>query len=67
MGVVFDPFRLFVRLMLLAFRLLGYTLTFLVQVVGFIRYRRKDKIYDAFGGYGRAVTDAIADTFREAR
>jgi hypothetical protein len=64
MGVLFDPFRLFGRLMLLMFRLLGYTFTFCVQVVGFVRCGRRDKIFDAFGGYGRGVTDALADTFR---
>jgi hypothetical protein len=63
MQVLLDPFRLFGRLMLASFRITGYTATFLIQVAGFIYYRRRDKIVEAFGSYGHGITDALADIF----
>lgn len=58
-----NPFRLFGRVLLASFRILGYSITFLVQTLWFMVYRRTDKVADAFGDFGRSVTDAIAGIF----
>lgn len=65
MKVLFDPFRLFGRLCLLSFRLICYTFIFIIQIIGYVRFRRKDKIVDAFGDFGRSSTDAFAETLKD--
>jgi len=59
-----DPFKLFGRLLLASFRILAYTVIALVQAAIYVAYRRPDQVGDAFGEWGRAVTDAFADIFR---
>jgi hypothetical protein len=59
-----DPFRLFGRLILAFFKVGGYTTVFLAQVLWFLLHRRKDKIGDALGWYGKGIVDSTADLFR---
>ena len=63
MGLLGNPFRLFGRFTLASFRIAGYSATFVIQVLWFVSHRRMDKIADAFGDFGRSVTDAAAGIF----
>lgn len=60
-----DPFKLFFRLLIAGFRIVGYTITCIAQVIWYISSGRPDKIGDAFGDFGRSVTNAIAGIFQE--
>lgn len=64
MGVLMNPFKLFGRLLIAGFRISGYTVTLIVQIFGYLYYRQRYMIVDAFGSFGRGVTDAVADIFR---
>lgn len=64
MGVLGNPFKLLGRLLIASFQITGYTIVFVAQILWFISYRRRDIIGDAFGSFGRSVTDAIAAIFR---
>jgi len=57
----FNPFRLFGALLLFFFKLVGYTITFGIQTVSFLIQGKKEMIVEAFGWYGRCVTDAMAN------
>ncbi len=59
-----NPFYLLGRILILIFKMSGYTITFFIQIIWYISYRRKDKIADAFGFWGRDVTKAISDVFQ---
>lgn len=59
-----DPFRLFGRLILSFFKIFGYTIVFVLQVLWFLLHGRSDKIGDAFGWYGRGVVDSLSDVAR---
>lgn len=59
-----DPFKLFGRLLLACFKITGYFLVFIVQVVWYAIFRQTDKIGDALGYLGRGVTDAFGDIFK---
>ena len=61
MKTLFNPFRLFGALLLFFFKLIGYTITFGIQTVGFLVQGRREMIVEAFGWWGRCVTDALAD------
>ena len=65
MGVLGNPFKLFGRLLIASFQITGYTVTFIVQIFGYLYYRQRYMIVDAFGSLGRSVTDAVADIFRD--
>jgi hypothetical protein len=58
-----DPFKLFVALMLLFFKLTGYTITFGIQTTCFLIQGKREMIVEAFGWWGRCVTDAMAKVF----
>ncbi len=60
-----DPFKLLIKLFVATFKIVGYFVVFVIQVVIYLANRRKDKIGDAFGYLGRGATDAIADLFRK--
>lgn len=45
------------------FKITGYALVCLLQVLWYLWHGRTDKIGDAAGDCGRAVVDAIADMF----
>lgn len=63
MKTLLDPFKFTFALMLFGFRLAGYSVTFLIQVVCFSARRNRDGIIEAFGWYGRSITDAAANVF----
>lgn len=65
MGVLINPFKLFGRLLIAGFKIMGYTLTFIVQVVWYLFHRQTHDIGLAFGDYGRSVTNAVGDMFSE--
>lgn len=65
MGVLGNPFKLFRRLLIASFKITGYTITLIAQILWYIFHKRTDRIADAFGEYGLVVTDAIADVFRD--
>jgi hypothetical protein len=44
--------------------LLTQRVTFIVQIFGYLYYRQRYMIADAFGSFGRSVIDAIAGIFR---
>jgi hypothetical protein len=60
-----DPYAALNRLFVALVRVSGFTLVFLIQVAGYLYHRRRDKIFDAFGYWGRAVTDTFADMLRK--
>ncbi len=63
MGVLGDPFKLFGRLLVVAFKITGYIVTFIIQVACYSVLLKKDKIIDAFGSLGQSITNAIGDVF----
>lgn len=65
MRVLGDPFKLFGRLLIAGFKIIGYTFTFIVQVVWYLFHRQTHDIGLAFGDYGRSVTNAIGDVFSD--
>lgn len=65
MGVLGDPFKLSGRLLIASFKIIGYTITIIVQVVWYLFHRQTHDIGLAFGDYGRSVTNAIGDMFSE--
>jgi hypothetical protein len=65
MKVLLNPFKLTWRIVLTGFRLMGFTLTFFMEIVGHLYFGRRDKIVDALGFYGREVTEALTDMFWE--
>lgn len=64
MGVLWNPFKLFGRLLIASFQITGYTTTFIVQIFGYLYYRQRYMIADAFGSFGRSVIEAIVGVFR---
>ena len=62
---IIDPFAVLNRVPVAFLRVTGCTLVFLIQVAGYLFHRRRDKIFDAFGYWGRAVTDALAEFVRK--
>jgi hypothetical protein len=58
-----DPFKLFFRLMLLAFKIIGYALACGVQSLWYIAHGKNELVGDAIGYLGRDITNAIADVF----
>ena len=64
-GMLLDPFKLFGKVLIAGFRITGYTAVFLAQLIMFVFFRRTHEIPDAFGDFGRSVTDAIAGIFQQ--
>ena len=60
-----DPFRLFGRFLLALFKIGGYFLAYGLQVIWYIGHSRREHVGDAIGEFGHAVTDAIAEVFRD--
>lgn len=63
MGVLFNPFKLFGRLLIAGFKITGYCVTFVIQVILCLYTGQRAKITDAVGVLGRSVTDAMGDIF----
>lgn len=61
---MWDPFRLFGRLLLACFRIAGYLAASLVESAWYVVHLRPDKVGEAIGAFGRSATDAIAEAFR---
>ena len=64
METLMSPFKLFGALLIVMFRLTGYTVTFLVQVILYGARGNREAIIGAFGWYGRSVTDALSNVLR---
>ena len=47
-----------------AFKAFGYSLTFFIQTVCFTFQGKPEMIVEAFGWWGRCMTDAMAEIFR---
>jgi hypothetical protein len=62
-----DPFTLFGKLVLAAFRIVGYLIACAGQAVWYAAHGRTDKIGDAIGFFGRGLTDALAEIFEKPR
>lgn len=60
-----NPFKLFGRLFLAFFKITGYTIAYGSQILWCLIHRKPDRIGDALGEYGHAVTDAIAGIFKD--
>jgi hypothetical protein len=65
MGVLGYPFKLFGRLIVAAFKITGYIITFAIQAVCYSALLKRDKIVDAFGFLGQSVTNTIGDVFKD--
>lgn len=59
-----DPFKFMGRLLLASFKITGYTIVYLSQAAWFLAHRRRDKIGDTMGYWGRATTDAVSEIFK---
>ena len=62
---MFDPFRLFFKLVIALFKIAGYTLAYGSQAVWYVFHGRRDLVGDAIGELGRGITDVIADIGRK--
>lgn len=63
MVLLLTPFRLFGRLLVVAFKITGYFMAFLGQALWHLAHRDTNHIGDAIGEFGRATTDALAALF----
>jgi hypothetical protein len=61
---VFDPFKLYFRLLLAGFRIAGYVCSCTLQSLWYVAHGRRELVGDAIGYLGRDITNAIADAFR---
>ena len=59
-----DPFKLFFRLLLLLFKIIGYSLACGVQAMWYVAHGKNELVGDAIGYLGRDITNAISDVFR---
>jgi hypothetical protein len=65
MEVLGHPFKLFGRLIVAAFKITGYIVTFIIQAACYSALLKRDKIVDALGVLGQSVTNAIGDVFND--
>lgn len=65
MGILGNPFKLFGRLLVASFKIIGYCISSGGQALWYVFHRRPDRIGDAIGELGRSITDAIGDVFRD--
>lgn len=63
--MMLDPFRLFGRLMLAFVRIAGYLFAYGLQALWYVAHSKREHVGDAIGEFGHAVTDALADVFRD--
>ena len=59
-----DPFKLFFRIILLFFKITGYTLACGAQSLWYVAHGKNELVGDAIGYLGRDITNAIAEVFR---
>jgi hypothetical protein len=62
---MFDPFKLFGRLILAFFKITGYFFAYGSQALWYVLHGRRDMVGDAIGELGRGITDALADIFEK--
>jgi hypothetical protein len=60
---MFDPFRLFGRCILAAFKIAGYVVSYGCQALLHLTWGERSHVGDAIGELGHSVTDAIAGIF----
>lgn len=60
-----DPFKLFGRMLLAGFKIVGYVIAYSAQALWYLAHGSPARIGDAIGELGRGVTDAIADVFKD--
>lgn len=60
---VMNPFKLFGTLLIVLFKLTGYTVTFGVQILLYGIRGNRDAMIGALGWYGKSVTDALSKIF----
>jgi hypothetical protein len=60
-----DPFKLLFRLLLLFFKILGYTISSGTQALWYVAHGKRELVGGAIGYLGRDITNAIADVFRQ--
>jgi hypothetical protein len=58
-----DPFKLFLRLILLGFKIAGYAFACAAQSLWYVAHGKNEMVGDAIGYLGRDITNAIADVF----
>jgi len=59
-----DPFKLVGKLMLLCFKVVGYSVACGFQALWYIAHGKREMVGSAVGYWGRDVTNAIAEVFR---
>jgi hypothetical protein len=59
-----DPFKLFFRLILLCFKIAGYTASCGVQALWYLGHGKSELVGDAIGYLGRDITNAFAAVFK---
>jgi hypothetical protein len=60
-----DPFKLLARLLLVGFKITGYAVACVLQAAWYVSHGKRDMVGDAIGYFGRDVTNAIAEVFRD--
>jgi len=60
-----DPFRLFGRLLLAAFKIVGYLITGAAETAWYVAHGRRDLIGQVIGDLGRGITNALSQVFSE--
>ena len=63
-GCMLEPFKLFFKLILLCFKIVGYSLACGAQSLWYVAHGKTELVGDAIGYLGRDITNAIADVFR---
>ena len=63
MRTLLNLWWLFGALLLFFFKAFGYSLTFFIQVVCYLIQGKREMIVEAFGFWGRSMTDAAAKIF----
>lgn len=61
---LFDPFQLFGRLLIAAFKITGYIVSYGLQALWHLTVGDRSHVGDAIGKLGSNITDALADIFR---
>ena len=62
---ILNPFRLTWRMIIATFKISGYLLVALCEILWYAGNGRKDRIGDTIGDTGRGIVDALADIIRE--
>ena len=58
---MFNIFGFFSSLVIMMVKVAGYALVFFMQLIWYLVLRRFDSMGDAFGFFGREVTEAFSD------